>query len=232
MPDAPANQPSTALTVLPERPSAPSFIYEPEPPRPQSRFWRAVKWPLRKLLKAIYLVGRAAGRHKLIALAILLVLVGLAAGGFAFYRLSTPAPRTPNIAISDASHPALRDSVNHWLHGFAAFDAAEMWNSLSPQMQASLTQSGSSESALQGVLDQNRSSHVAVEYHYVGGAETAQGTAYYVVQVDLRGDAGSGALTWYFLVDDASGKIAQWQDLPQTPSSATGTSSTSGAQGG
>lgn len=216
----------TALAVLPAPPPTPIYVYEPEPPRKQSRLWRAIKWPIRQLLKAIYLIGRTAHRHKVLAVAALVLLIALGAGGVAAYRIANPPPSIP---ISDASRPAIPDSVHHWLHGFVTFNGQEMWDSLSPSMQSTMTQASSSEAALQGVLDQNKSSHVTVQYHYTGGYQTAQGASYYVVQVSLRGDNGSGELTWYFVVDDTTGKITLWQDIsPQTPAGSSGSSTQGG----
>lgn len=221
-------EPETALALaavaqLPAPPPPPTFAYEPEPPRRQPRFWRIVKWPIRKALKGVYLIGSAARRHKIIALVVLLLIIALSAGGVEVYRIANPAPSIP---ISDADRPALPDSVHHWLHGFVTFNAHEMWDSLSPQMQATLEQQNASETSLQGVLDQNRTSNTTVQYHYTGGYQSSQGVSYYVVQVVLRSDNGSGELTWYFVVDDSTGKISLWQDIsPQSPSGQSGQSS-------
>ena len=146
----------------------------------------------------------------------LLLIIALSTGGVAAYRIANPAPSIP---ISDADRPALADSVHHWLHGFVTFNAKEMWDSLSPQMQASLEQQNATEADLQGVLDQNRSTNTTVQYRYTGGYQSTQGISYYVVQVVLQSDSGSGELTWYFVVDDSTGKISLWQDIsPQSPS--------------
>ena len=223
--DAPV-EPATALAVLPAPPPTPIYIYEPEPPRKQSRFRRAVKWPLRKGLKSVYMIGRAAHRHKLIALVVVALLIALGAGSYEAYRIANPEPSIP---ISDASRPAIPDSVHHWLHGFVAFNAQEMWDSLSPQMQSTLEQANNSETTLQGALDQNKSSHLTVNYHYAGGYQTARGASYYIVQVSMRGDSGAGELTWYFVVDDATGKISLWQDIsPPAPSGSSGSSTQGG----
>jgi hypothetical protein len=223
-PDYSPAEPATALAVLDASP--PAYIYEAEQPRRTSRFWRVVKWPMRKLLKSLYLLGRTASRHKAIALVTLLLLVAIAAGGVIAYRTANPEPSIP---IANASRPAIPASVHHWLHGFISFNAREMWDSLSPQMKSTLEQANSGETALQGVLNQDKAGHVTVEYRYVGGYQTSQGNSYYVVQVNLRGDQGVAALTWYFVVDDTSGQISLWRDIsPQSPSSSSGSSTQGG----
>lgn len=215
-----------AVARLPAPPPPPTFSYEPEPPRRQPRVWRALKWPARKALKGIYLVGRTARLHKIVALVVLLLLLAFTAGGVVVYRIANP---TPSIPISNANRPELPDSVHHWLHGFVTFNAKEMWDSLSPQMQATLAQQNATEASLQGVLDQNRSSNTTVEYQYTGGYHSAQGGSYFVVQVMLHGSNGSGELTWYFVVDDSTGKISLWQDIsPQTTPTTSGQSGQSG----
>ncbi|HEX9056038.1 MAG TPA: hypothetical protein VF818_00765 [Ktedonobacterales bacterium] len=215
-----ADTPGVAATATPPVVDAlsPRPGYTPEPPRPPSRFWRAVKWPLRTLFKAIYLTSAAANRHRIITLTALGILLAFGGVTYGVYHFTHPTAATSSsggaasqsavpggdtpLTIVSQTPPPLPPSVLHWLHGHKIFDAHEMWSGLSPSTQANLTQQGVSESALQAQLDNERAQGKTYEqYIYTGGFAPLGAYANYTVQVVV--DQGGQRLltTWYFVVD-------------------------------
>jgi hypothetical protein len=206
--------------------------YEPEPPKRPSAFWRAVKWPLRKVFKLLYRMGSAAKRHKWVALATLVVLLALGGVTYGVYQYTHPAV-TPGATTGGSSGqasassgantpftivqqeaPPLPPSIINWLHGQKVFDAKEMWNSLSPQAQVSLQQQGVTEQSLQSQISQEKAAGVTFEqYIYTGGFAPGGVAANYTVQMIVDQNGQRALRTWYFVVNPTDGKILVPVDL-------------------
>lgn len=217
----PSPQPGSEQTVTPTPAASPEPTpartphYEPEPPKRQTAFWRALKWPLRKFFKLLYFVGRAARRHRVAAVLTVLVLAALGGATFGLYQYTHPSSRTGQaptgstagqsnvpFTIINQQPPVLPASVIHWLHGHQAFDAHEMWNSLSPQAQDNLKLQNVSEQDLQSQLNQEKAAGLHYdEYIYTGGFSPPGNDANFTVQVIVTHDGQSTVRTWYFVVN-------------------------------
>jgi hypothetical protein len=225
-PEPLAPEESAVAVAVPQRPR-----YEPEPPRRPSPFWRAVKWPIRKFFKALYLIGRSIRRHRIIALIALVILLAVGAvGGYFVYQtnqrststavFSTGAPgnagssvQAPFTIIVSSSLPPLSSGVVDWLHAHKTYNAQELWSALSPQLQAALKQQGVTEATVQSQFKQQQSQGISYEqFIYTGGYLAPDGTANYTVQVVISNGRQSQELTWYFEVD-ANNQILVFQDL-------------------
>jgi|GEM_PF-1439396 hypothetical protein len=223
-PLAPEESTSAVVVAEPRRPR-----YEPEPVKRPSRFWRAVKWPIRKLLKAIYLAGRAIRRHRIIALVVLAILLLGGGGYFAYHVTQRSGPvaifgnpgtasqngtsNTPFTIIISSSLPPLSPGVIDWLHAHKTYNGQELWDALSPALQASLKQQGITESTVQGQLNRQRQQGIAYDqFIYTGGYLAPNGTANYTVQVVISVNGQQSELTWYFVVDP-NNQILAFQDL-------------------
>lgn len=224
--------PSTVLVIAPERPQS---QYVPEPPPKPSRFWRVVKWPLRKLFLVLYVIGSAIKRHRRIALAALAVLVLVGGGTYGLYRVTHPRaagqpggsiastqPETP-FTVTSAPVPPLPNAVIASLHAHKTFNAKEFWNSLDSQFQAYLTVNQLDESAYQQIYDQEKAAGVVYDqFIYVGGYLAADGVGNYTVEPVYHIGQQEGIDIWYFTVDP-NGQISYFSRLPRsTPSSTTG----------
>lgn len=203
----------------------PAYLYEPEPPKRQSRFWRMIKWPLRRLIKGIYLTGVFAKRYRLVTGIVLAVLLVLAVSGFVAYRVvqqqeialeQTSLAASLNVSSSSTSG-SLPLSVLHFLHARKTFSAQEEWDSLSSSLHAQIQQQGGSVSSIQQSFDQARASGLQLDrFVYSGGyTNPTTGVSHYTVEVYAHEGNAQGLLTWFFIVD-AKGYISSINDL--TPS--------------
>ena len=181
-------------------------LYAPPPPKPQSRFWRAVKWPIRQLIKGIYLLFSAAGRHKVVTAIILGTLLLFTTGGVVLYRALHPDTVDAHIT-TQANLPPLPAGVKQWIDGFRTYNGQEAWNAMSLAGQQQAMQQGNSAEALQSSLDQAKSQGVEFqEFQYTGGYVTPDGSGQFMVTVKAYQNGQQGLLTWFFLTD-ATGKI-------------------------
>jgi hypothetical protein len=229
-PEPPRADPGVLVATAPAATSAPAAsLYEPEPPRQPSRFWRAVKWPIRQALKGIFLVGSAANRHRLATLVVLAVVALLGGSAYGVYHYTHPATGTlPGRAatgihgsrvntpftIVQQEAPPLPASIISWLHGQKTYDANEMWNSLSPREQASLQQQGVTEQTLQNTVNQEKAAGITFEqFIYTGGFAAGGPTDNYTVQVIVDQNGQRALRTEYFLVDPTDEKILLPVDL-------------------
>ena len=103
--------------------------------------WRAIKWPLRKLLLGVYLAGEALERRSRVALATL-ALVGvalialMAAGALLAARAEAPSAASQAVvAVERPAQPALPASVLRFLGARQRFNAVGMWNACDAQGQ-------------------------------------------------------------------------------------------------
>ena len=232
-PQAPS-APPTALVVAPERPQ-----YVPEPPPKPSRFWRVVKWPLRKLFLVLYVIGSTIRRHRLAALVVLVLIVLIGGGTYGLYRVTHPQTATTNgppggsagstltqtpFTVTSAPTPPLPNAVIAALHAHKTFRAQEFWNSLSPQFQAYLKASQLDESAYQQIYAQEQAAGVVYDqFIYVGGYLAIDGVGNYTVEAVFHVGQQLGIDIWYFTVD-ANGQISYFTRLPRTtPSTTSGT---------
>lgn len=236
-PAAPADVPPQQVMVA-SPPSAPPPMrpYEPEPSRRQPRLWRAIKWPLRQIIKAIYLPLAAARRHKRVTLIALLVLAVASAGAFGAYRVTHPdvapaksagssssassglpaQPETP-FTVTSAAQPALPSSVIHALHGYKANDAHEFFAAMSPQFQDFLKSNGRSEADFQTAFDQRKQAGVAFQqFIYTGGFVANGGGGYFTFTVVLDQGGQLIEVPLYFAVDQ-TGMISNYAALAQSP---------------
>ncbi len=198
--------------------------YQPDPPKKQALIWRIIKWPIRQVFKAIYLVGRAAASHKVISAILLIIILGLAAAGVVTYRyLNPPAaastsgqtgassttPDTP-FTVIDASEPPLSPGVIHWLHAYKTYNGQEQWDSLSPTYQQQISGQGLNASVMQSTMDQIHAQGITFEqFIYTGGYIAPTGLATYTVQVIIQQSGQRSILTWYFFVDASTDLILQ-----------------------
>jgi hypothetical protein len=230
-PPAPRVAP-TALVVSPERAQ-----YVPEPPPKPSRFWRVVKWPLRKLFLVLYVIGATIKRHRVAALVVLALLVLVGGGTYGLYRVTHPQtttgqaggsirstqPQTP-FTVTSAPTPPLPNAVIAALHAHKTYNAQEFWNSLSPQFQAYLKTNQLDESAYQQIYAQEQAAGVVYDqFIYVGGYLAIDGVGNYTVEAVLHEGQQLGIDIWYFTVDP-NGQISFFTRLPRTtPSTTSGT---------
>jgi hypothetical protein len=202
--------------------------FQPDPPKKQRLIWRIIKWPIRQVFKAIYLIGRAASHHKVISAILLILILGLVGAGVVGYRYLNPPsaqstsgqtagtstiPDTP-FTIVNASAPPLSAGVIHWLHAYKTFNGQEQWDSLAPSTQQALSGQGVSPDAMQAELDQAKAAGVTVvQYIYTGGYIAPTGLATYTIQVLFQEGTRRGIVTWYFYVDASNDLILQVVNL-------------------
>ncbi len=235
--------PEPQLTSIPALPmpasqSHTSSHYIPEPPRQPSRFWRAVKWPLRQLFKAIILTGRAIKAHKAVALILLAVIVLVGGGTYGLYHVTHPSagaaggqsgaassartvPETPfTITLSGApSYPAR--AVVNGLYAFKSYDASRLWNSFSPSFQRYSTQAGNTEQTYQQNLDSFKAQGIVFDDFIVTGEYLGpDGYAYYTVELIYHQGQQGGLATLYFALDP-TGAISNFQFLHEQPAASS-----------
>lgn len=199
----------------------------PEKPK-QAFIWRAIKWPIKTLLKALYLTGSAARQHRAAALVLVLVVALLAGGGYAVYQYTHSAlPDASNaiggsaggqvdntpFTIVTGSQPPLASGVITWLHAYKAFDGYELWSSLSPALQKQLTANGLTAQQLNSTLQQEKGAGIAYpEFIYTGGFLSPDDTSSFTVEAVESLGSAKAVRTWYF-VTDSNDKIIVFQDL-------------------
>jgi hypothetical protein len=194
-PYAPPAPPAGALTVvrpvdppavsggLPPAPD-PNDRYRPDPERP-SPIWQAIKWPIRKALLGLYYAIQTTRRHKVIALALVVLLVALVGSGVAVYQLTHPTIQ-----------PAVPVSVTHFFHGRQTGNVQEMYSSLDPSLQDSNMQS-----LLQTIVSQDKSQGVSItRYTPVKHYANPEGGEFYVFRVGLSAQGQSGSQLYNFVV--------------------------------
>ncbi len=200
--------PQMALMEVMERPAPYSSMLPPEEPRKRNPVWRAIKWPLRKLLLGIYLVGEATRKHKREAIVVGVLLLALIVTGGVVYQATRPAP--PPVAIDQPTLPALPASVIHYLHARQHFDAAEMWAAYNATARNSLQ---TTEPQLQAALNQEKAAGLTItRYVYTSGYRSPGGTSHYTIEVYASEQGQSGVFTWFFDVG-TDGLITQRLDL-------------------
>jgi hypothetical protein len=184
------------------------YSLPPEEPRKQNRVWQGIKWPLRKALLGIYMLGEAIRKHKREAMVIGALLLALIVTGAVVYQVTRPAP--PRVAVEQPNPPPLPASVLHYLHARQHFDAAEMWAAYNSTARSSLN---TTEPKLQTALNQQKAAGLAItRYVYTGGYRSPDGTSHYTVEVYASEQGQSGVFTWYFQVG-SDGLIQQRLDL-------------------
>jgi hypothetical protein len=216
-----------APVVVEPAPTPPG--YQPDPPKKQALIWRIIKWPIRQVLKAIYLIGRAASSHKVVSAILLVIILALVGAGVFVYRTLNPdttastggqaaasgqaAPDTP-FTIVNTSAPPLSNGVIHWLHAYKTYNGQEQWDSLSPSLQQSISGRGATARGLQTDMDQLHAQGVTFEqFIYTGGYFGPNGLATYTIQVVLRQGNQRGIQTWYFYVDESNDLIVSFLNL-------------------
>jgi hypothetical protein len=226
----PPQRPQTAPPVpytpqavaVAEPPSEPKpDLYAPPPPKPQSRFWRAVKWPIRQAIKGIYLLFSAAGRHKVVTAIILGTLLLFTTGGVVLYRALHPDTVDAHIT-TQANLPPLPEGVKQWIDGFRTYNGQEAWDAYSLAGKQQATQQGNSADGLQSSLDQAKSEGVEFqEFQYTGGYVAPDGSGQFMITVKAFQNGQQGLLTWFFLTD-ATGKVeVVLNTTPQSSSSSS-----------
>lgn len=213
--------------------------WQPEAKPRQSFIWRVVKWPIKTVLKGVYLTGSAAKRHRAAALVLLVLVAMLAGGAYAVYQSTHPAPaaagpgststsqpdNTP-FTIVTGSQPPLSAGVITFLHGYKSFDGYQLWSSFSPSMQQNLQANGLSADQLNGELQQEKQAGIAyTEFIYTGGFLSPDGTSNFTVEAVMSLGSAHAVRTWYFMTD-TSDKIVDFEQL--SPNSQSG----QGGQGG
>lgn len=221
------------------RPASPHV--QSDLPRRPSLFWRVVKWPLRQFIKAVYLTGSAANRHRVVALLLVLVLLLLGGGTYAIYQYTHPPVRpsaqqqgsgtlgtlsngqdTP-FTIVNSSVP-LSTGVINFLNAWKTGNIQELQANTEAQVQAGGTifngQQGTLSAADWPGLMQYFQSHEVVfqQFIYGGGFNHVDGSASYTIQVivGFKGQPGVAEWTWY-LTTGTDGKVTGWQDLTPAP---------------
>ncbi|MBF6589004.1 MAG: hypothetical protein IVW57_00555 [Ktedonobacterales bacterium] len=228
-----ASPPPSAASSMTSTAVAPSArpAYVPEPPPPPSRVARAIKWPIRKLLKGLYLLTAAARSHRAVSVVLLVIILGLLGSGVVVYRATHPSGDvaglgptatgglyggTTPFTVVNAAAPPLPASMIQWMHGHKYFDAQEVWNTFSAREQQALTQKKITASTLQDNFNTLKSQGFQfTEFIYSGGYRAPDGTSHYTIEVLYARGNQAGLQTYYFLLD-ADGKIAAYVNL--TPS--------------
>ncbi len=226
-----SQEPQPPADVAPPQGSSSPPTYTAQPLRKPSRFWRVVKWPIRQLLKGIYLAGSAISRHRIISLVALVLLAAMATGGVLTYRALNPerphntasgspgsgnvnVPDTPFTVVNGAQLP-LSNGVVLWLHGTKTYNAQELWNGMSTQYQTVFQLQGGTQAGLQQSLDGFRTEGLKFDEYVVAGSfQFPDGTATYTVEAVVHESNQRGILTWYFKTDP-TGQILSFQDLSQ-----------------
>jgi hypothetical protein len=226
-----SHEPQPPAEVAPSHDAPPPPPYTPEPLRRPSRFWRVVKWPIRQVLKGIYLVGSFINRHRIISLIVLLAIAAMVTGGILTYRALNPdhthgtasntsgsgnviIPDTPFTVVNGAQIP-LSNGVVLWLHGTKTYNAQELWNGMSTQYQAAFQLQGGTQADLQQTLNTFRTEGLKFDEYVVAGSfQFPDGTTTYTVEAVVHENAQRGILTWYFKTDP-TGQILSFQDLSQ-----------------
>lgn len=204
---APPAQTQVALMEAPQRP-APLTTLPPEEPRKRNPFWKAIKWPLRKLLLGIYLLLEVMRKHKREATVVGVLLLALVITGGVVYQATRPAP--PPVTVERSSMPALPASVILYLHGRQHFNAAELWSAYDSTARSQLQ---TTEAQLQTSLNQEKSAGLSIDrYVYSGGYQSPDGTSHYTIEVYASQQGQTGVFTWYFDVG-TNGLITQRLDM-------------------
>jgi hypothetical protein len=214
-----------AVAVAEPPPAPLPDLYAPSPPKPQSRYWKAVKWPVRQAIKGIYLLFSAAGRHKVATTVIVAILLLFTLGGVTIYRALHHDTIDAHIT-TQANLPPLPASVKQWIEGYRTFNGQEAWNALSPQGQQLRMQQGGSKETMQASLDRLKATGVEFqEFVYTGGYVTPDGSGQFMVTAKGVEKGAPGVITWFFLTDP-TGKIAIALDTtPRNPNSSGSSSS-------
>ncbi len=164
---------------------------------PRNLIWRAVKWPLRKLLLGAYLAGDAICRRPLAALAVgALALAALITSTAVI--VATRAPATQTVTVAQPALPPLPASVLRYLRARQRFDAADMWAAYDATGRSDLK---ISESQLQATLDQQQKAGLTItRYVYSGGFRAPDGTTRASIEVYTTEHGHASVATWYFVV--------------------------------
>jgi hypothetical protein len=197
----------------------------------QAFIWKVVKWPIKTLLKAVYLTGSAAKRHRAVAVVLLLIVALFAAGAIGLYQATHPAgpatagagssaasqPDTTPFTIISSSQPPLSPGVITFLHGYKTFDGHQLWGSLSPNLQQTLQSNGVSADQLNSDLQREKQAGITYsEFIYTGGFFSPDGTSHFTVEVVESLGNARAVRTWFFMTD-TSDKVIDFQDLSPRP---------------
>jgi hypothetical protein len=229
--------PAIAAPAAPAAPPQPAQ-YVPEPLHQPSPFWRAVKWPLRQVFKALILTGRAPKAHKVVAVLILLLVAVIGAGTIGFYRLTHPAD-TINVRANGGSaggssqsnapftvqlgQPPLElpDAVTNALLAFRTYDAERLWNSFDPAFQQYETSTGLTQNVWQQQFDQWKAQGVTFDQFRETGGYATTGGGYYTFTILAHQGQQGGIISLYFAVDP-NGAISNFEFLHLQPQSRAG----------
>jgi hypothetical protein len=97
--------------------------------------------------------------------------------------------------------------VQHYIQGQQTFNADLMWESLSPEAQASRLENGISKDMMQIQANRDRQRGVQfLHFDYIGGVKLKDGGSMYFYAVDLDSPQRSGKLPFTF-VADSEGKV-------------------------
>jgi hypothetical protein len=196
-------------------------LYGPPPPKPQSPFWKAVKWPIRQAIKGIYLLFSAAGRHKLVTAIILGTLLLLTGGGVVLYRALHPDAIDAHIT-TQANLPPLPHSVKQFIEGYHTYNGQEVWDSLSATKQQQDAQQGGSAADMSSTLSQAKAQGIRYEdFIYAGGYIGADGIGHYMVEAEIFTQDGKQVANLYF-VTEPGGKILAFANLTAPSGNASG----------
>jgi hypothetical protein len=218
----PYTPPTSQAIAVAEPPSAPKpDLYAPPPPPPQSRFWRAVKWPIRQAIKGIYLLFSAAGRHKFVTAIILGALLLFTGAGVVFYRALHPDAIDAHIT-TQANLPPLPRGVKQFIEGYHTYNGQEVWDSLSMTKQQQDAQQGGSAAIMASTLSQAKAQGISYEdFIYAGGYVGADGIGHYMIESEISTQDGKQVANLYF-VTDPDGKILVWANLTAPSGNASG----------
>jgi hypothetical protein len=193
----------------------------------QAFIWKVVKWPIKTLLKVIYVTGSAAKRHRAVAIVLLLIVALFAAGAYGLYQATHPAtPATAGtgsgstsqsdatpFTIISGSQPPLSPGVITFLHAYKTFDGHQLWSSLSPGLQQTIESNGVSADQLNSDLQQEKQAGLAyTEFIYTGGFLSPDGTSHFTVEVVESLGNARAVRTWFFMTD-TNDKVIDFQDL-------------------
>lgn len=223
-------------TREPQQPATPQIVYQPPPAYPAQqtyyyppapaptvgrfgRFRRLTRLLLRRLLYGAVVAGRVLRPYAVFVVAIVALLGVL---GWMSFMLWGPKDTAAVFNRADSLPPAL--AVENFIKGQQNYNADLMWESYSPNYQASQLANGASKATLQAQANNQRSRGLQfVHYDYIGGVKVDEGSMYFY-SVDLQQNSQKARLPMVLLAD-ADGKIIGI-DLPLNGSNSSSSGGT------
>jgi len=199
------HDPQLPIVSAPAAPIQPISVAITSPAKRPGRFLvlrRTIRLLFRRWLYVMTLLFRWM-RPIAWSVAIVVVLLGVMA--WMAVQLWWPSGNTAQDARVAPLQPA--PGVEHYIQGQQTFNADLMWESLSPEAQASRLENGMSKNVMQTQANRDRMRGVQFKhFDYIGGVKLKDGSSMYFYAVDLDSPQGSGKLPFTF-VADSDGRV-------------------------